>query len=65
MTIWLPRGASLPSEAEALARRITAAAGPEAEVWLFGSLARDGRGSAATSTWLWCCPTRPSPDDGP
>jgi predicted nucleotidyltransferase len=41
MGIWLAEGETLPTleEAETLARRIKAAR-PEAEVWLFGSLAR-------------------------
>jgi predicted nucleotidyltransferase len=41
MTIWLPVGETLPdrAEAERLAARIRAAR-PDAEVWLFGSLAR-------------------------
>jgi predicted nucleotidyltransferase len=40
MTVWVPLGESVPSEADArvLAARIRAA-WPEAEVWLFGSLA--------------------------
>jgi predicted nucleotidyltransferase len=44
MKVWLPEGETLPTveEAAALARRIKAR-NPDAEVWLFGSLAR-GRG---------------------
>lgn len=40
MTIWLPEGETLPTlaDAEAIAARIRAAR-PDAEVWLFGSLA--------------------------
>jgi predicted nucleotidyltransferase len=48
MVIWLPEGQTLPTlaDAAAMAERIKAQ-WPEAEIWLFGSVARDrvGRGS--------------------